>query len=254
MSDPRSIVEQLTRRIEILETQNRRIRTALTFLLAVSLICVFMGAFAKQESGVERQTAFQLVDDDGTVRASLTLVKNHPVFQTFDANGQERIWLGHMSDADVGLTIRDENREQRVALTAATRAGVGTSRLTLRNVRDGEVAGSTDLASQLLTFRERNAEGMEQLGTVSADGFSFHNDPNYAILTVQDQVGAFLRLGYGDGNVNLGCDASGTHSNYLSLVARRATENWSRIRLDVSDGGPRIQVKNTEGTSIFAKP
>ena len=96
--------------------------------LALTLVAFMLGAFlayertagAETAPGVLRVQSLELVDEQGTKRASLLVEGNGAVFRIFDATGTIRVKLGGGTDGS-GLVLANEKTEPGVHLLATTK-------------------------------------------------------------------------------------------------------------------------------------
>jgi hypothetical protein len=122
MSTDASTTESLSNRFASLERQNRRLRVGLIAVVCLVGAAVLVGAQGADKAKASKNAvtlsgaAFNLVDDKGTVRASLSLDDTgRPSLQMYQADGNRMISLG---DEQVGafLTIFDNNDRRTVSL------------------------------------------------------------------------------------------------------------------------------------------
>ena len=83
----------IERRIARLERRSRIYQALLFVIAAVGLMAV------TTDDGSVRARSFELVSEDGSVRASLGLHEGNPLFMLNDENGVERLNLFYEPDA-----------------------------------------------------------------------------------------------------------------------------------------------------------
>ncbi len=107
-------------RIARLERRTRIYQILLLAAAAVGLMALTM------DDGTLRARSFELMSDDGPVRASLRLDDSHPVFVLNDENGVERLRLFYEPEA-TGLYVLDEENTPRIGIAQFAHGGGGVA-------------------------------------------------------------------------------------------------------------------------------
>jgi len=113
-------IESLEQRIATLE---RTIKTVVVTFGAGLLVLVLSAA---SRSGPVRAQAFQLLSDEGEVRAELVLQDGQPEFHLKDREGVNRVSLFHQDDAS-GLYVMDEEGVTRIGVAQFAHGGGGVA-------------------------------------------------------------------------------------------------------------------------------
>ena len=126
-------------------------------------------------------SAFSLEDENGKVRATLSMTKGGPRLALYDENGKVRVGLGASKDGS-GLSLYDENDKQRLLLAATKDAPA----LALYN-ETGKVRATLLVAKSMpgLRLLDPNGNGGVVLG-VTKDG------PALALCDENRKAGAML--------------------------------------------------------------
>ncbi len=116
-------VDTLTEELARLRARHRRLSwiAALTLVVAYAALVTAVAVFVRTPSsgGVRILDARELVlrDDQGTVRAALTLESDgSPTLDLYDRDGKDRARLAVRADGFPGLHLYDENGRARAAL------------------------------------------------------------------------------------------------------------------------------------------
>jgi hypothetical protein len=107
-------------RVQTLETELGRQRMRARTLLGVVLLAIgtAVAGFAHQlgnEEKVARANRFSLVDEQGTVRAMLSMSENNPALAMVDEKSKLRVLLS-VSENGPRLSIMDDNGKVRASL------------------------------------------------------------------------------------------------------------------------------------------
>lgn len=113
-------IESLEERVAALE---RAIRTVIVTIGAGLLVLVLSAA---SHPGPVRAHAFQLISDDGEVRAELVLQDGLPALHLKDREGVDRVSLFHQDDAS-GLHVMDEKEITRIGVAQFAHGGGGVA-------------------------------------------------------------------------------------------------------------------------------
>jgi hypothetical protein len=108
------------RRIARLERRNRIYQALLLAAAAIGLMAV------TTNDGTLRARSFELVSEDGSIRASLGLHEGNPVFMLNDENGVERLKLFYEPDA-TGIYVLDEESTPRIGIAQFSHGGGGVA-------------------------------------------------------------------------------------------------------------------------------
>ena len=115
----------LDRRVQRLETSNRRWRVAALALMA--LVTVAWSAPRQAAEQIETQ-ALTLVDGEGNVLAELKAAEGGPALLLYDAAGIVRASLAHNDEA-TALYLRDAAGDTRVGTAQYAHGGGGRRRV-----------------------------------------------------------------------------------------------------------------------------
>ena len=113
--------EGLDARIARLERMNR--------VLIATVVLVFTGVIlvgAGKAPGKVTASAFELVDTDGRVRATLTMTDDGPLLALRDETGRDRLSLSHESDG-TGLFVADATGTTRIGVAQFAHGGGGVA-------------------------------------------------------------------------------------------------------------------------------
>jgi hypothetical protein len=113
-------MDTIERRIARLERRNRIYQTLLLAVAAVGLMALTM------DDGTLRARSFELMSDDGSVRASLRLDDGNPVFALNDEHGVERLKLFYEPEA-TGIYVLDEESTPRIGIAQFSHGGGGVA-------------------------------------------------------------------------------------------------------------------------------
>lgn len=107
-------------RIARLELRNRIYQTLLLALATVGLMAL------TTDDGSLRARSFELVSEDGSLRASLRLHEGHPAFMLNDENGVQRLKLFYEPDA-TGIYVLDAESTPRIGIAQFSHGGGGVA-------------------------------------------------------------------------------------------------------------------------------
>ncbi len=110
----------LEHRIRRLERRNRIFQSLLL------LVCGFGLVALTTDDDSLRARSFELMSDDGSVRAALRFDEGNPVFVLHDVDGVERLKLFHEADT-TGIYILDEESTPRVGIAQFSHGGGGVA-------------------------------------------------------------------------------------------------------------------------------
>lgn len=108
------------RRIARLEFRNRIYQALLLVLTAVGLMAL------TTDNGSLRARSFELVSEDGSIRAAIRFDAGNPVFMINDENGVERIKLFYEPDA-TGIYVLDAESTPRIGIAQFSHGGGGVA-------------------------------------------------------------------------------------------------------------------------------
>ncbi len=114
-------LETLEKELARAKRRSRRLLAAVGLVAgAVALVWVVVGAGCNTQGGkvptVIRAGRFQLVDENGSDRAVLTVDKDGPSLTLLDENGNDRALLYMFREDEPGLLLLDENGKTRARL------------------------------------------------------------------------------------------------------------------------------------------
>lgn len=113
-------IEALGRRVARLQRSNRRYFVGLVLVAAGVIMAM------SADGGTVRGSAFELVDEEGRVRAALKLEDGQPLMVFSDAEGQERMQLFHGNEA-TGVYVLDEAGTPRIGIAQFAHGGGGVA-------------------------------------------------------------------------------------------------------------------------------
>jgi hypothetical protein len=111
-------LESLGERLSRVERQNRLLRAAVILVVAVFAAMVCMGQVGVPEVVGARR--FQMVDEQGRVRADIGMVDDNPVLYAYDEEGEARLGLGLSMFGDPRLGLFNEKGDPCAVLSLGT--------------------------------------------------------------------------------------------------------------------------------------
>lgn len=111
--------------LQHLEQRTARLERTVRFVLfSIGACVVALALTAAAKPNILRARAFQLVSDDGDVKAELITRNGHPGLYLKDLNGTDRVSVFYEADAS-GLYVMDSEGVTRVGLAQFAHGGGG---------------------------------------------------------------------------------------------------------------------------------
>jgi len=149
-------------RLEQLERRNRRLSVAVV-LMGVAAAVVVAAGMAKTEGvpNVLRARSFEVVDENGKVRAKLHICLNEPCLDLYDENDKHRVslWVRDEADQDgsgPAFEFLDEKDTARAVLTLG-KEGPQLSLCDEKGKKRVTLASAKDLSMLILSDKENKS-------------------------------------------------------------------------------------------------
>lgn len=274
-------LEAVVKRLEKVESQNRRLKWAGGLVLVVLCAVVLMGQASPKKRIVEAEQ-FILRDVDGNMRAFLSLVEDSPSLVLHDKHGNPVVLLGVFQDGSPSLAFFDKQHNPCAVLSVSD----GSPSLTLRD-KDGKIRAKLSLfddGSPSLALRDKDGKTRAELSTFG-DGlpllvlYDRHGKSRASLGVREDGTsgieaeGFILRDTHGRGRVLLGV-MKGKWGLYLfdleeklraSLLVGEEDRTWvsalslvadgeTRGMFGIVNGRPQLAILDREGKVIFRAP